>query len=107
MEPSIPTMVSTQTRRFNKTPMVSKMTKLLGQLLVTQTENGYSVINKKGLRVGPNPVSKRGAELILRILEVLGLDYRYPQPATARQHNSEIVRDAALLDWLHNRSVVD
>ena len=53
--------------------------------------------------VGPNPVSKRGAEIVLKVLQSLeALDWTYPITPEAGARNLDAVQDPRLRRWLMN-----
>jgi len=63
----------------------------------------YAVENlSTGKRAGPNPVSKRGAEIVLRVLQSLPLDWTYPITPEVGARNQEATRDPKLRRWLMN-----
>jgi hypothetical protein len=65
----------------------------------------YAVWQVVGSRkmVGPNPVSKRGAEIVLKVLQSLeALDWTYPITPEAGARNLDAVQDPRLRRWLMN-----
>ncbi len=61
---------------------------------------GYAVVCYDGeFKVGPNPITKRAAEYVLRIFHVLAINTHSPQPRGA---NGQI-QDTKLRKWLMNQ----
>lgn len=76
----------------------------INTLSVGTVEGGFAVLAAEGrVKIGPNPLTRSGAEHVLKILVILGLDYSFPQPPTARAHNSKIVTDPKLQAWLQGQ----
>lgn len=69
--------------------------------IYTNRRQKYAVVSEQW-RIGPNPLNKRGAEVVLKVLQALDLSLDCTPEAQKR--NQAAVTSPALRCWLMNRS---
>ncbi len=74
------------------------------KLVVERFGNHYAVYTEDlRFKLGPNPLRKRAAQCVLKVIERMGVNFDYPQSKTAAHQNEVAIGGCnKLKHWLMN-----